>query len=87
LSKQVIEPVSDKRPAPRIPTPVFSKSGLVMFWARLGSLNALVESAGSRFWKKWLGTEMPSADSAGQVYAKMDRKTLRQGLHCASPVK
>jgi len=73
--------VSDNRPAPRIPTPVFTKSGLAMFWARLGSLNALVESARSRFWKKWLGTEMPSADSAGRVYAKAERKALRQGLH------
>jgi hypothetical protein len=24
---------------------------------------------------------MPSADSAGRVYAKMDRKTLREGTH------
>ncbi len=52
-----------------------------MFWVRLGSLNALVESAESRFWKKWLGTEMPSADSAGRVYAQVDRDALRQGLH------
>jgi hypothetical protein len=52
-----------------------------MFWVRLGSLNALVESAGSRFWKKWLETEMPSADSAGRVYAQVDRKALRQSLH------
>src|SRR5512135_3055856 len=52
-----------------------------MFWVRLGSLNALVESAGSCFWKKWLGTEMPSADSAGRVYAQVDRDALRQGLH------
>lgn len=81
MSKQVIEPVSDKRPAPRIPTWVFIKSGLVMFWARLGSLNALVEGARSRFWKECLGIEMPSADSAGRVYAKTERKALRQGLH------
>jgi hypothetical protein len=52
-----------------------------MFWARLGSLNALVESGGSRFWKKWLGTKMPSDDSAGRIYAQVERKGLRQGLH------
>lgn len=80
LSEQVRGVVSDRRPAPRIPTSVFTKAGLVMFWVRLGSLNALVESAGSRFWKKWLGTEMPSADSVGRVYAQVDRETLRQGL-------
>ena len=52
-----------------------------MFWVRLGSLNALVESAGSRFWKKWLGTEMPSADSVGRVCAKLNRDALRKSLH------
>lgn len=52
-----------------------------MFWVRLGSLNALEESAGSRFWKKWLEREMPSADSAGRVYAQIDPKTLRKGPH------
>jgi hypothetical protein len=52
-----------------------------MFWVRLGSLNALVESARSRFWKKWLGSEMPSADSIGRVYAKLNRDALRKSLH------
>ena len=73
--------MSDERPAPRIPTSVFIKAGLVMFWVRLGSLNALVESAGSRFWKKWLGTGMPSADSVGRVSSELNRDDLRRSLH------
>jgi hypothetical protein len=52
-----------------------------MFWVRLGSVNALVESAGSCFWKRWLQTEMPSADSVGRVCALLDREGLRQGVH------
>jgi len=51
-----------------------------MFWVRLGSLNALVESAGSRFWKNWLGTKMPSGDSVGRVCAKFNRDDLRESL-------
>ena len=52
-----------------------------MFWARLGSLNAVEESGGSRFWKRWLGREMPSADSAGRIFAQIDPETLREGPH------
>jgi hypothetical protein len=52
-----------------------------MFWVRLGSLNALVESAHSRFWRKWLGKEMPSADSFGRVCAQLNGGDLRKSLH------
>ena len=72
--------MSDARPAPRIRTSVFTKAVLAMFWVRLGSLNALVESAGSRFWKKWLGTKMPSDDSVGRVGAQLNRSALRKSL-------
>lgn len=81
LSEQVIGAVSDTRPAPRIRTSVFTRAVLVMFWARLGSLNALVESAGSRFWRGWLEADMPSDDSTGRVFSKVDRGILRRGLH------
>lgn len=73
--------VSDRRPAARIPTRVFVKLGLVLFWARLGSLNALRQTGGSRFWKNWLGRKMPSDDSVGRVMAQIDTADLRQGLH------
>ena len=52
-----------------------------MFWLRLGSLNALAGSASSRFWKKLLGRELPSAKSMGRVYAQMVCDGLRGGLH------
>jgi hypothetical protein len=52
-----------------------------MFWARLGSLHALHNSAGARFWKNWLRRAMPSADSMGRVCAQVDTETLRRGLH------
>ncbi|MEO7141954.1 MAG: hypothetical protein ABI165_00455 [Bryobacteraceae bacterium] len=57
------------------------KSSLVMFWARMGSLNALELAAGSRFWKTWLSEPVCSADTVGRVHAPLDAGGLRQGIH------
>lgn len=73
--------VSDCRRLPRIPTRVFVKLGLVLFWARLGSLNALRQTGGSRFWRGWLRHKMPSDDSVGRVFAQVEASDLRKGLH------
>jgi len=73
--------VSDERVFPRIATAVFVKAGLVMFWARLGSLHGLRQSEGSRFWKQWLHHMMPSEDSMGRVYAGLDSNGLRRMVH------
>ena len=74
-------PVADARPQPRIPTRVAVQATLVLFWARLGSLNALETLAGVPFWKQWLGREMPSADTIGRVYSLLDAAALRQAIH------
>lgn len=81
LSRKVVLEVSDRRRLPRIPTRVFVKLGLVLFWARLGSLNALRQTGGSRFWKDWLRRKMPSDDSVGRVVAGIEALDLRKGLH------
>lgn len=52
-----------------------------MFWARLGSLNALELVAQSRFWKSWLGQSVCSADTIGRVHSLLDAGQLRQGIH------
>lgn len=66
---------------PRIATAVALKAGLVLFWARLGSLNALGTTGAARFWKQWLGEALCSADTVGRVHALMDAQGLRKGLH------
>jgi hypothetical protein len=76
-----INSISDTRQEPRIPTAVFVQAGLVMFWLRLGSLNMLSSSAGSPFWRKWLGDDLPSARSMGRVYAKMSCDDCREANH------
>lgn len=73
--------MKDPRLEPRIPLPVLLKSSLVLFWSRLGSLNALEEHRASRFWKQWLGRSPASADTMGRVHAGIAADQLRQGLH------
>ena len=72
LSTDLLTPITDRRLEPRIPTLLVAKAALGMFWARMGSLNALEMSGDSRFWKGWLGGPMPSADTMAAVHSKMD---------------
>lgn len=51
---------------------------VVMFLSRLGSLNAVEESASSAFWRRWLGCPLPSADTMGRVAQGMDLQQLRE---------
>ncbi len=81
LSAELLTPITDRRLAPRIATLTVVKAALVLFWARLGSLNALEMSGESRFWKYWLGHPMPSADTMADVHSKMDAGTLREAIH------
>src|SRR5207302_10105699 len=81
LSREVVAPISDRRTEPRISTAAVVKSSLVMFWARIGSLNALELTAASRFWKTWLGEPACSADSVGRVTALLEAEGLRSGIH------
>jgi hypothetical protein len=60
---------------------VLVKSALALFWARLGSLNALETVAAARFWKSWLGRRMASADTMGDVHALLNSDGLRAGIH------
>lgn len=73
--------IADRRLQPRIPTAVIVKSVTVLFWARMGSLNALELTAHSRFFHHWLGQSVCSADTIGRVYALMDAEGLRRGIH------
>jgi hypothetical protein len=83
LSTLLIASITDCRLEPRISTATVAKASMVLFWARMGSLNALEMSAASRFWKRWLGQPMPSAETMGAVHSKMDAGTLREAIHQA----
>jgi len=72
FSETVIAGVLDRRSLPRIPTALVVKSVVALFWARMGSLNALELTAHSRFFRDWFGESACSADSLGRVNALMD---------------
>jgi hypothetical protein len=69
LSNTVVAGVVDRRRQPRIPASRIVKSVTALFWARIGSLNALELAAHSSFFRRWLGQPVCSADSVGRVAA------------------
>jgi hypothetical protein len=81
FSETVVTGVADRRLQPRIPTAVIVKSVTVLFWARMGSLNALELTARSSFFHHWLGQSLCSADTIGRVNTLMDAEGLRRGIH------
>ena len=67
----------DARRRPQIAGRAIVRALAVLFLSRRGSLNALEQSRPSRFWPRWLGQEMPSADSLGRVGALMNVDDVR----------
>ena len=72
--------VSDRRCRPQIPTRVVARALLGLFLSRAGSLNALVQTRRSQFWGRWLGGDLPSADSLGRIASLLDMDGLRRVL-------
>lgn len=82
LSADILMQVSDRRLEPRISAVAVVKSALVLFWARMGSINAWAQVGGrARFWQSWLAEPACSADTLGRVHALLDADGLRQGIH------
>lgn len=77
---RILASITDTRPRPSIPTSRVMSSALVMLWTRLGSLNALDQTQPSRFWSRWLGESLPSADTMGRVLAQTCCDTVRAGM-------
>jgi len=77
-----LEAIRDGRKRPQIGTRRIVRSAVVMFLCRLGSLNALGQSKGSRFWRSWLGAALPSPDTVGRVAGLIDPEQVR-ALHRA----
>lgn len=47
---------------------------------RMGSLNALEQTRGNYFWKRWIGKALPSADTTGRVFAMLDTNNIRTAI-------
>jgi hypothetical protein len=72
--------VKDRRLRPQIPAEAIFFSALVMMVTRLGSLNALEQEKVNPFWRKWLKRPLPSADTMGRGYSRMDLESIRWSL-------
>lgn len=76
-----LDAVRDSRRRSQIATRIIIRAAVVMFLGRLGSLHALEQTKPSRFWRRWLGGEMPSADTIGRVCGLVEAESLRAILH------
>ncbi len=84
----LVAKIGDRRLKPRIPTTVVTRCILAMFLTRMGSLNALEQTALSPFWRRWLQAPLPSADSIGRIAAVIEPDPVRQALqHVYSRLK
>ncbi len=66
---------------PQISTSVVVHSALVMFLARLGSLNSMEHLKNNKLLPKLLGGELPSADSIGRIMNLIEPASLSGVLH------
>lgn len=51
---------------------------MVMTLSQWGSLNELEQRRGHRFWHRWIGADIPSADTVGEVSCVMDCDAVRR---------
>ena len=75
-----LEELRDTRKRPRIATGVVMKALCVMLLARLGSLNSLEALRPKGWLRRWLGGEMPSADTLGRVAGQLAPQEVRRLL-------
>ena len=73
--------VGDGRPRPRVCTMVVLSSVLLLFLTRRRSLHALEQTREQRFWRRWLRSPAPSADTTGRVLAQVEMQSLREVLY------
>ena len=69
--------VTDSRKFPQIQTSIVTRSIFAMCLAKLGSLNALEQLKEQGTLKKFIGGELPSADSLGRISELLAGNTIR----------
>ena len=79
--EESLDAIHDSRRRPQIATRTVARAVAVMFLSRRGSLNALEQTRPSPFWARWLGQEMPSADSIGRICSQIDLSDIRAAVH------
>jgi hypothetical protein len=75
--RQQIEGIKDQRQRVQICTPVIFSSAVVMALGQAGSLNALKQTKASGYGRRWIGADIPSADTLGRVFGQMSVEDMR----------
>jgi len=52
-----------------------------MMAAQMGSLNALEQERENSFWRKWLRIDLPSADTMGRGFSRVNLDSIRLSIH------
>jgi hypothetical protein len=78
--RESLEALRDGRPRPRIPASLVVKGFMVMLLARLGSLNGLEQVRPKSWLRRWLGGDVPSADTMGRVAQSLPPEAIRRAL-------
>lgn len=73
--------IRDRRRQGRIPTQAVVRAIMAMCFCRLGSLNALEQTADRGLWRRWLETDLPSADTLGRVADLIELEDMRSLCH------
>lgn len=72
--------IKDGRKRAPIKTEQVVRAVAVMLWSRMGSLNALEQTQGNAFWKRWVTGKIGSADTQGRVFSRLDCTPLRENI-------
>jgi len=72
-----VEAIRDRREQGRIPTASIVRAVMVMFFCRLGSLNALGQTRVRGLWSQLIGQGLPSPDTIGRVAGLIDLQGVR----------
>jgi len=73
----LINGIGDKRQRRQIAMEYILSAALVMAVGQMGSLNALEQTAGLSYWRRWAGGRKASADTMGYGFARMEADGLR----------
>lgn len=77
---EVLQGIGDSREKPQFPTEAVVVPAFVMQLCRLGSFNALEQTREEAWWRRLMEHPLPSADTMGYVYERVDCQQLREAL-------
>ena len=69
--QEKINNVRGERQKPRILTSTIVSGAVVMALGQMGSLNALEQTRGQRYWRRWIKGDLPSADVFGDEFREI----------------